>query len=95
MTKVQLVPDLFSLDITVSDIHLVIGETAHRECDEGFEILGAVSPKIEEVFDSLAMVVGDILDAFPGDPSLMEMYLEGLKGAIIQYFLLFSATKKR
>ncbi len=95
MAKVKLVSDLLSLDIKVGDIHLEIDETAHRDCEGGFETLGAVSPKIEEVFDALAMVVGGILDTFPGNSSLMETYLEGLKGATIQYLLLFSAAQKR
>lgn len=95
MTKVHLTQDLIALDLTVSDVHLAIDDKAHEQIDGGFEALGVVSPKIEEVFDALAMVVGDILDTFPGSPSLMETYLEGLKGVMIQYLLLFSAAQKR
>ena len=94
MTKARLTQDVLGLDIQVDGVTLVIDERLHRAAEGGFETLGSISPKIEEVFDQLALTVGAILDASPGLKDPLEMYLDGLKGAIVSFHLLFTSSPR-
>ncbi len=94
MTKAQLTQDVYGLDIQVDGVTLVIDEKLHQAVEGGFETLGSISPKIEEVFDQLALTVGSVLDASPGSKDILEMYLDGLKGAIVNFHLLFNSSPR-
>jgi len=95
LTKVSLKEDIQGLDIQVDGVSLVIDERLHQAVEGGFETLGAISPKIEEVFDQLALTIGTILDSSPGLSDPIEMYLDGLKGAIVNYHLLFTLSSRQ
>jgi len=90
VTTVTLTED--GLDFIVHVGSLELDPAAHGR-EGGAEVLESVRDKVREVFDQLAWTATVIMDRFPGEEAPMILYLEGLKGIIIQYDLLFQAGK--